>query len=251
MKVIVDGLAVEYHDEGKGPVMLLLHGWQDNLHTFDLIAHELALTYRVIRLDLPGFGQSEPPKNSWALDDYINLAKAFIIKLNVKVDVAAGHSFGGRIVIKGVGENIFSPKKIILIASAGVSTKKLARRLFYKFAAKIGKFLTYSTPLYFYRRRLKKMLYDKADSDYMNAGALRETYLKIISEDLSKYASQISVPCLLIWGRDDGVTPLADGNKLSELIKVSSLEIFENASHFVHQERAVDVAKKIKEFCGI
>ena len=161
-----------------------------------------------------------------------------------------GYSFGGRIVIKGVAENVFNPKKIILIASAGISNSKSTRRLFYKFAAKIGKFLTYTTPLYFYRNGLKKILYDKADSDYMNSGALGGTYLKIISEDLSKYASQIRVPCLLIWGRDDSTTPLADGDKFSKLIKNSRIKIFDNAGHFVHQERAGEVIMEIKEFCA-
>ncbi|KKS73817.1 MAG: alpha/beta superfamily hydrolase/acyltransferase [Parcubacteria group bacterium GW2011_GWA2_42_80] len=250
MKVIVNGLAVEYQDDGNGPIMLLLHGWQDNLHTFDIIVHELAMTYRVIRIDLPGFGQSEFPKSTWQLSDYINFVKVFIEKLSIKVDVLIGYSFGGRIVIKGVAENVFNPKKIILIASAGISNSKSTRRLFYKFAAKIGKFLTYTTPLYFYRNGLKKILYDKADSDYMNSGALGGTYLKIISEDLSKYASQIRVPCLLIWGRDDSTTPLADGDKFSKLIKNSRIKIFDNAGHFVHQERAGEVIMEIKEFCA-
>ena len=62
MKIIVKNLAIEYRDEGTGPVALFLHGWKDNLHTFDPLMPFLSDKLRIIRLDLPGFGESEISK---------------------------------------------------------------------------------------------------------------------------------------------------------------------------------------------
>ena len=71
MKLIVYNLATEYTIEGAGGTALFLHGWQDNLHTWDSLASLLAPMYRVVRLDLPGFGKTELPRETWNLYNYI------------------------------------------------------------------------------------------------------------------------------------------------------------------------------------
>ena len=117
MKIIVQNLATEYLDEGTGEVVLFLHGWQDNLHTFDSLVSLLPPTLRIIRLDLPGFGKSEVPKETWDLNNYVQFVKDFIQKLDIKVYAFIGHSFGGRIVIKGEATKNLQAQKIILIGS--------------------------------------------------------------------------------------------------------------------------------------
>ena len=80
MKIIVQNLATEYRDEGSGKTLIFLHGWQSNLHTFDNLASPLKNYYRVVRLDLPGFGGSEMPKETWDLNKYILFVCDFIQK---------------------------------------------------------------------------------------------------------------------------------------------------------------------------
>ncbi len=120
MKVIVQNLAVEYLDEGEGRTILFLHGWLDSLQSFDYLSTSLSLKNRVVRLDLPGFGKSELPKEAWNVLDYVNFVNEFIKKLDISVDVLIGHSLGGRIVIKSEAKKIIDCKKVILIASAGI-----------------------------------------------------------------------------------------------------------------------------------
>src|SRR3972149_2244169 len=248
MKIIVQNLAVEYQDEGvssprqslrrsAGKVILLLHGWQDNLHTFDALTKFLSKTNRVIRLDLPGFGQSETPKETWGLDNYVEFVKNFIQKLNLQVDAFVGHSFGGRIAIKGAAENNLKPAKIILINSAGIAKSKTLRNYILKIFAKIGSFITYIPPFVFWREKLRQKIYKFIGSDYLDAHEMQKTFLKIISEDLSENAKKINTPTLLIWGENDTETPLSDGKLLSRLISHSKLEIINEAGHFVHQEK--------------
>ncbi len=113
MKVIVDNIAIESVDSGEGPVILMLHGWKDSLNTFDKLV-PLLPGYRVIRLDMPGFGASDAPRNAWGVGEYVDFVKAFIEKLNISPEIIVGHSFGGRIAIKGVGTGVLKPKMLVL-----------------------------------------------------------------------------------------------------------------------------------------
>lgn len=248
MKAIVQNLATEYQDVGAGQVLLLLHGWKDNLRTFDPIVGALSGEYRIIRLDLPGFGGTERPSSPWGLDEYVQFVKDFVHKLNVNIDVIAGHSFGGRIATKGIASHEFNTKRLILIASAGVAKRRTVRNVLLKILAKLGKAILYIPPLVFWRERIRKNLYRRIGSDYADTGALRETFLRVIADDLSDEAKEITVPTLLIWGSEDIETPLNEGERLHRLISNSRLEVMRGAGHFVHRERPKEVVELISTF---
>lgn len=242
-------MAVEYRDEGIGQVLLLLHGWRDNLHTFDLLALLLSPNHRVVRLDLPGFGESEMPRTAWYLSDYAGFVRDFLAKLGLHADVIAGHSFGGRVTIKGIAEHFFEAKKIVLIASAGVAERSTPRALFFLALAKLGRLVTAVPPFMLLRGTLRQYLYRRAgNSDYLSAGPLKQIYLNIIGEDLSDAAKTINRPTLLIWGSADTETPLREGQRLETLIPNTTLEILSGAGHFLHREKPQEVAELIRKF---
>jgi len=248
MKIIVQNLATEYLDEGTGKVVLFLHGWQDNLHTFDSLVSLLSPVLRIIRLDLPGFGKSEVPKETWDLNNYVQFIEDFIQKLDIQVYALVGYSFGGRIAIKGEATKNLQAQKIILICSAGIAKNRTLRNSLLKILAKIGGLITYMPPLIFWREGLRKRIYSFIGSDYLNTGVLKETFLKIISEDLSVSAKKITTPTLLIWGESDTETLLSDGKQLARLIPNSKLKVISGAGHFVHKEKSQEVARLVQEF---
>ena len=248
MQIIVDGIATEYRDEGNGPVILLLHGWQDNLHTFDALAVLLSKNYRVVRIDLPGFGNTEMPPSPWHLDDYVEFVAKFIKKIGFSVDYVAGHSFGGRITIKGIATGIIHAKKIMLIAAAGVAEQRKARSSVIKILTKIGSAVMWIPPLIFWRAEMRRKLYSRLGSDYLSAGNIKEIYLNVIREDLSSSAAKIHDPTLLIWGDHDAATPLKEGVRLSQLIKGSTFKFIEGSGHFIHQEQPRKVTEYINDF---
>lgn len=248
LKAIIQNLAIEYQDEGNGPVLLCLHGWKDNLHTFDQLTTLLSKTHRIIRLDLPGFGKSEIPTKAWFLDDYVDFVKHFIDKLKIKPEFMLGHSFGGRIIIKGQTTKALNAKKLILIASAGIAHNQKLKKLLLKTLAKTGKIVTSIPPFSSLKEKLRTKLYDKIGSDYLSAGPLKETFINIVREDLQNIAKRINCPTLLIWGTNDSETPLEDGKRLTSLINNSTLNIIDNASHFVHREHPQKVAHFIETF---
>lgn len=248
MKIIIKNLATEYKDDGAGRTMLFLHGWQDNLETFKPLAGLFASDFRIIRLDLPGFGKTENPPQDWNLEDYVHFVRSFIEKLGVEVNVLIGHSFGGRIAIKALGEKKIKTDKIVLLNSAGIVQKHTLRSFLLKVFAKVIKAVLFIPPLSFWKDKIRKKAYRAIGSDYADVGRLKGTFLNTINEDLSGQAKNISVPTLLIWGVNDEETPLSLGRYLSRLIPGSNLEVIENAGHFVHKEKPEEVAERIKKF---
>lgn len=247
MKIIVQGLAIEYADDGAGPVVLMLHGWKDTLHTFDALAAKLVDRYRIVRIDMPGFGESDMPDPQSRLDDYVDLVDAFIRKMNLKVDTLVGHSFGGRVIIKGIHRKVFSPRKVVLIASAGVAERNAARGGALKMVAKVGKLATMPLP-HGIRQKLRRRLYSSIGSDYHASGRLKDIFLNVVQENLSAAAPSLTMPTLLVWGAEDTQTPLTDGDKLHHLIRGSRLETIRGATHFVHQEHPEKVAQLMSAF---
>lgn len=243
-------MAIEYRDEGSGPVVLLLHGWRDSLHTFDLLALLLSPSHRALRLNLPGFGESEAPRTAWHIDDYAGFVAEFIKKLDINVDVLIGHSLGGRIALKGIASKTLDAQKVVLIASAGIAQRNTFRILFFRALAKIGRLVTAIPPFTFFREALRRRLYRGLGSDYLSAGPLKETFLNIINEDLSAHAKAITKPVLLIWGSEDAETPLRDGQRLATLIPGAAFEIIPGAGHFVHQEKPGEVVGLIHKFAS-
>lgn len=246
MKVIVDSLAVNYEDSGDGPIVLMLHGWGDSLRSFDPLLLKLS-GYRFVRIDLPGFGQSEMPDGTWDVTKYANFVAHFCNKLSITPRFVVGHSFGGRILIRGVSGGIITAEKIAFIASAGVADRVTTNNWIFMAIAKIGKVLLKPFPMSWYLQ-LRRELYRVTGGDYISTGVLRDTFIKVINEDLSKDASRLKVPVLLIWGEDDLVTPLAEGKKLQRLIPSATLKTFREAGHFVHHQKRDEVAELIQTF---
>ncbi len=249
MKLIINNLATEYTDEGTGSILLLLPGWMNTLHNFDELTSRLVSKYRVVRLDLPGFGGgTEPPPSDWHVGDYASFVKAFTEKLGLTSYALVGHSFGGRVAVKGTAQGLLRPTHLILMGAAGIAKHRTFRNRFFTVLAKIGKILLYIPPLFLWRKQLRRKLYEKLGSDYLAAGAMSRVYLNAIQEDLQEYARRISIPTLLIWGSEDRMTPLADGKLYAEIIKGSKLEVFNGAGHSAYRERSQEIAQLIADF---
>jgi len=255
MKILINNLVTEYEDVypnseagREGKTILMLHGWGVNLHSFDKITEILKQKYRIIRLDLPGFGATDIPKN-WSLENYINFVSEFMAKLNIKPNVLLGHSFGGRIIIKGLGSGKLNTEKIILISPAGVSLFNLKKNIV-KVISKIGKLLLYIPPIYFWKESIRNKFYKIIGSEYMDNTKMKEIFGSVVSEDLKPYAENIKNETLLIWGWSDYVTPLSDGEFLNKVLQNSKLEIIKYGGHFSFIEKSEEVAEKISKFVG-
>lgn len=94
--VEVDGVRMHYTDEGEGPVLLLLHGVMASLHTWDGWVDELREHYRIVRVDLPGFGLSDRlPGDHYHPDFVLPFLDKVRQRLGLERFHMAGNSMGG------------------------------------------------------------------------------------------------------------------------------------------------------------
>ncbi len=121
----IDGLRVHYKDEGEGEVLVLLHGTFSSLHTYDNWASILKKKYRVIRLDLPGFGITGPSiDNVYSISIFIDFIENFLDLLNVIKYHLAGNSLGGWLAWELALKAKDKIGKLVLLNAAGYINDK-------------------------------------------------------------------------------------------------------------------------------
>jgi len=248
MQIIVDGLFTNYQQTGKGKLVLMLHGWGDDLRTFQILQNNLSIDFEVVAIDLPGFGESQAPTQNWDLHDYAQFVAHFLDKKHLSHPYAIiGHSNGGALAIVGISTNILKAQKLILLAASGIRDTKKTKRVTIKIIAKTGKMVTFWLPPKT-RSRLQKALYGVVGSDMMVTPELKETFKKTVRQDTQHDAAQLDLPVLLIYGTSDKATPVSYGDRYISLMKNASLIKIEGKGHFIHQEASGEVLKEIKDF---
>jgi pimeloyl-ACP methyl ester carboxylesterase len=229
-------------------LVLLLHGWGDNIKSLAHLQQTLAAHYQVLALDLPGFGGTDMPPESWDLDNYAHFVRAALEKLELGQPYAViGHSNGGALAIRALSLKTLRPDKLVLLAASGVRTNQRGKRLLLKIIAKTGDVATLWLPER-YRQALRKRLYGAAGSDLLAAPHLEETFKRTVRQDVQADAAVLDLPTLLVYAADDDAVPLADGRQYQELIKDSRLEVIQAAGHFVHLDQPAQVEALIEEF---
>lgn len=250
MKVLVNGQLIEYKDEGKGKTVLLLHGWGSGLSAFDELAAALKRQYRVVRLDFPGFGASPKPTDEWGVGEYAQLTAAFLKKLNIKNPHALiGHSFGGRVIIKGFSLGVLGAEKVVMLGAAGPRPRQGVKRLAFKVVAKAGKAVTALPGLRSARTRLRSGLYKAAgSSDYLQAGDMQRIFVNTVNEDLMPVVHSIDRPVLMVWGEHDQEVPVAVAKRMRDQLRDAELVVVPDAGHFVFIDDPKSVLREIEAF---
>lgn len=234
MYITINNQNVYYQKLGKGPDLIMLHGWKQDVSTFHDIAQTLKEDFTLYLIDLPGFGRSENPKKPFYVSDFAEIVKRFIKKQKLKKPNLLGHSVGGNIAIKFASENGDLIDKLVLENSSGIRPKKTFFRNIIYICAKIFKYLI---PNFFsLKSKIRKWLYRKLESDYLNAGLLKNTLTNILDEDLSSVLSKIKNHTLIIWGEDDEQVKLKYGKMFYRLVPNSKFETLEKTGHFPHTE---------------
>lgn len=250
MQVVVDSLLTQYEVQGRGKLVVLLHGWGDSAKGLAGLQKTLARQFRVLAIDLPGFGGTQAPEVVWGLDDYARFVAHFLKKIDApEVMLLIGHSNGGAIAVRGLSKKWLQVDKLVLLASAGIRGEYQGRVKALRMLTKAGKALTQPLPKGV-KARLRKQVYSTVGSDMLVAEHLQETFKKVVTDDVRHDASQLALPVLLIYGENDTATPIRFGELLHESIDGSTLEILPGAGHFVHIDRAAAVVKAIEDFAA-
>jgi pimeloyl-ACP methyl ester carboxylesterase len=189
----------------------------------------------VIALDLPGFGESDPPPEAWDADDYMRFVLRFLDELGVERVHVVGHSNGGRVGICMAAEHPDRIGRLLLVDSAGLRPKRGWRYRLKVAVAKVGKVVgRLGPPGRALQQRLRARV---ASTDYLEASeAMRGTFRRLIAQELSDRMPRITATTLLVWGENDDDTPLWMAHRMQELIPDAGLAVFEGAGHFSYAD---------------
>lgn len=252
IKATIKGLNINYIKKGEGKNVLIIPGWGTTIETYATLINSISTYACVYCLDMPGFGKSDEPNESWNVDNYVDFIIEFIQEQKIENVELIGHSNGGRIIIKLMNnKNLkFNVEKIILIGSAGiVHKKKLSQKLKVR-CFKTGKFILNLKPVRLvFPKALDKFKNSFGSADYRNASPImKQTLVKLVNEDLKAMLPNIKVPVLLIWGANDTATPIQDAELMEKSIPDCGLVRVENCTHYVFLEAPEYVNRIIKVF---
>jgi pimeloyl-ACP methyl ester carboxylesterase len=260
----IDGVRVHYQEKGSGTPLVLIHGFTSSAYSWKDVFEPLSKNFRVIAVDLKGFGFSGKPDG-----DYTRRAQATLIAHlldHLKIDNAwlCGNSMGGEVSLNFAVQNPRRVAGLILIDSSGVKMEgsgSLAPS--YLLIPVVGRVLTAlalrSDKLV--REGLEKSFYDHAKITdervayyyrplQTRGGQLAALRARTqadqfpVEPDLGK----ISARTLIIWGAEDALIPLAAGRKMKSLIKDSKLVVIEKCGHLPQEEMPERVVDEITRF---
>lgn len=224
--------------------LLFLHGrWNDKMSFLEIykLLDEKNISY--IAIDFPWFWWSGFPNFDWSVYDYAEFIQDFIKRLELVKPTLIWHSFWWRIcIILWSAEAYDNIDKIILIWSAWIKPKINKLKLA---IVKTWKTI-FSIPwLKWVWDKIKQKIWSR---DYLNSWRMKNIFLKTINDDLTHLFEKIKYPTLLIRWLLDSETPVADGILMSNTIDNAKLKIYDNWTHFVHQEFPNDVFQDIEKF---
>ena len=271
-----NGSRIHYRDEGDlyKPAIILLHGFNGSLFNFERMVPLLSKEFRLISIDLPGFGLTGAiPSMDYSTQNSILVINELTKHLGVEEFSIAGNSMGGGIAWRYALENPEKTQSLILLASSGIYSSeerlqieeseresplvwKLMRSNF------VSYFLSLYTPKFFATQGLKTSVYDPNLATDEIANQFHELTLMQGSREaiLSRFSKQnysnekpdilkkIQAPTLIIHGREDNIIPFKSSINLDQYIQNSQLMIYPKIGHLPMYETPARVADDIKNF---
>lgn len=262
--LVMDSLMVHYRDEGEGEPLLLLHGAFSSLHTFNEWAKHLKKHYRVIRVDLMGFGLTGPnDTNDYSMESHLRFLKTFLNILKIEKCHIAGNSLGGWLSWEFALRYPQRVGKLILIDSAGFLEEeniplpfKLARTPIFgrviKYVVRRALLEQFVRQVYADSNKVNEQLVNRY-YDLFTRDGNPDAFLKLVNTEAKDNTSQlknIAVPTLIQWGASDMWIPMHNAYRFHHLIPNSKLKIYPNIGHLPMEETPDESALDVLDFLG-
>lgn len=264
-----DGTRLHYRDQGNpdGIAVILIHGSNASLHTWEPWVKELGDTFRLISIDLPGHGLTGPvPHSRYSIEDMSQFTLKLMDALGIPQAYLAGNSMGGAVSLRLTLDNPRRVRGLILISSAGmrrdigdepVGAFKLAQ-------SAIGReMLRRITPRFMVEDTIRKIVaapdqFITEDMvtrywELMRLEGTREASLIRFAgypaaEPLEPHLGDITQPALILWGQKDTLIRPIYGERMHDVMQNSRLIIYENAGHMAMEELPTQTAMATRAF---
>lgn len=265
----VDGVRVHYQEAGdvNAPAMVLIHGFASSTLVWSKVFLKLAAAgFRVIALDMLGYGYSAKPRNGeYTIEGQAKLLVGLLDALSIPQAIVVGSSYGGAVAAACALDYPDRVEKLILVGTVN-NNRPLAFMLMRLFGSPL--FGDVVSPLLIGSRRLlrrrMKRVYDRhawamderrVDARHLPlraAGTQRaiiNTVRRWDAERISREAHLIRQPTLLLWGENDREIPISDGERLHEDIPGSRFIVFLESGHLPHEEYPEAFVDVVIDFC--
>jgi pimeloyl-ACP methyl ester carboxylesterase len=263
----VDGAPIRYVDlgGGGGAPVVFVHGlggnWQNWLENLPRIAQER----RALALDLPGFGESPPPREDISISRYASLIDAWLERLGVERAVVVGNSMGGFVSAELAIEHPSRVERLVLAAAAGISVAHLRRQptlALARLATAAGALSASRNQQVVGRRRLRHLMLATVvrhpallEPDLLLEvlrGSGKPGYLDaleaLIGYDFRERLGRIGCPTLIVWGREDALVPVRDAAEFERSIPRSRTVVLDDTGHVPMIERPETFNRLLVEF---
>ena len=262
----VSALGVNLHYQDTGPSknaipILFLHGFGASLQTWDTWAQALSEDYRVVSVDLPGFGLTgEDPSGIYTDQRSVEVLEAFLKELNIPKVVLVGNSMGGKFAWQFAARYPNQVTKLVLISPDGYASPGI------EYGKKIEVPAIADLYRYFFSRMFLVMnlkpayanpntLNDALVNRYYDLmlapgvrGAILARMQQTVLQDPVPSLSSIQVPTLLIWGEKDAFIPISNSNDYLKVMPNAKRVSLPNIGHLPQEEQPSIGLRVLKEF---
>ena len=262
--VELNGTTIFYHDAGIGPALFALHGGLGFDHSYMLRALSgLTDSCRIVAPDHRGNGRSgRPPEDTFSMAQFARDLEALRIHLRVEKLGVVGHSYGGFIALQYALDFPDAISHLVLVdteADSGDADRVLESARTRSQAPEVMAALlceeqsdeefalnvAVTQPLYFHDPVLAgHALHGAVFSQYGNARGA-----ELLSDyDVKRRLGELRMPTLIVCGRDDFVTPVAQSIRIAAGIAGSQIVVFEKSGHFPMFEEPLRFTRTLREF---
>ncbi len=263
------GLTVHLRDEGPrdAPVIVLLHGSNDDLHTWDAWADALKGQYRVVRFDQIGHGLTGPnPAGDYSLAAFENTINRVADRLGVRKFTLGGNSMGGAIAASYAMNHPERLSGLVLVDAGGApKVNPTPGNLAFKLAALPGlnQLMRWITP----RSLVEKSLRQSVTNQAFITDATVDRYWELLRYPGNRQATitrfgnaretfdparlaMLKMPVLVMWGEQDALINADGARWYARSIPGSQLILYPNIGHMPQQELAGQSAAEVARFVG-
>lgn len=242
----INGATISYTITGRGEPLVLIHGYPLNGDLFSQQRRLLSLGFRIITIDLRGFGRSIAPNDAGSIDLYTQDVIDLLNLLNIQRAIIGGHSMGGAITLRLYQLAPQRFRGMILNDPAAMpppTVEQFMWRGYQQQAREQGaaslvplllpEFLTGKT------RSERPELVTEVTNQILAAsvnGLVGGARALETRPDFRPLFPTISVPVLLLYGEEDSLTPVEQGRMLRQMIPNSELAVVRGATHGVIRE---------------
>lgn len=262
LKVPVNGFELSYDDIGEGNLpIIFLHGFPFDKTMWRLQLDFLKPTHRVLACDIRGFGKSKDEESPLSMDLFAEDLILFMDALTIGSAIICGLSMGGFIALNALNKYPDRFEALILcdtqcIADTAEVKEKREQVIEEIKLGGVTKFnegfikSVFCKESFSHKKELVKNLHRVVFANSQQVIINGLTALAERSETCSTL-DDIKIPTLIICGREDEVTPLAQSEFMQHAIKDSTLQVIDNAGHVSNLEQADIFNKHLTDFLGV